>query len=303
MYRTPAYLKKGDQVGLLAPARKITREGLQPAIEMLESWGLKVVFSEHLFAEENQFAGSDAQRAADFQDMLDNPEIRAVIAARGGYGCLRIIDRLNFFNFLLRPKWIVGYSDLTVFHSHVHNNTNVQTLHATMPVNFLLDAESTESLRRALFGENLHYEWKNGTAARNRPGTAEGQLVGGNLSLLYALNPSRSDINTHGKILFLEDLDEYLYHVDRIMLNLKRSWKLNGLAGLIVGGMDDMKDNAVPFGKTAEEIILEHVAEYSFPVAFGFPAGHGKKNVALKLGAQVRFEAGAENSKLEFWGK
>lgn len=299
--RRPPALQRGDTVGLVAPSRKVSREELRPAIELLQQWGLKVKTGEHLFGAENQFSGSDAERAADLQDMFDDPDVRAVICARGGYGALRIVDRIDFMRFVVKPKWFVGYSDATVFHCHINGGFGVQTLHAPMLFSFLKDAESTESLRRTLFGENMDYTWTNDTAEKNRAGAAEAQLVGGNLSLLYALNPSRSDIDTRGKILFLEDLDEQLYHIDRMLLNLKRSWKLNSLAGLVVGGMSEMKDNATPYGKTAEQIIMDAVAEYSFPVAFGFPAGHGTKNMALRLGGLVRLEVGeGKSAELKF---
>ncbi|MCK6650038.1 MAG: LD-carboxypeptidase, partial [Bacteroidia bacterium] len=216
--------------------------------------------------------------------MLDDTSIKAVISARGGYGTVRIIDKLNFSTFKKHPKWIIGYSDITVLHSHIHN-MGIQTLHATMPINFKVNEEATETLRKSLFGEKIHYSFE--PHALNKNGKAEGILVGGNLSLLYALCGSNSDIDTKGKILFIEDLDEYLYHIDRMMMNLKRSGKLSGLTGLIVGGMSDMKDNAVPFGKTAEAIILDAVKEYNYPVCFHFPCGHIDRNLAIILGKKV----------------
>lgn len=273
---------------------------MQPAIDLLRSWGLFPVWNESLFAAENQFAGSDEIRTKDFQHWVDDVNVKAIFCARGGYGSLRIIDGLDMNQFFLKPKWIVGYSDVTVFHSHLHANLYVQTLHATMPINFGKDAESTESLRKALFGETLRYEVLNNTPVPNRDGIAEAPIVGGNLSLLYALAGSRSEMNTAGKILLLEDLDEYLYHVDRMMMNLLRSWKLNNLAGLIIGGMDDMKDNAVPFGKTAEEIIASHVQQYSYPVCFGFPVGHGVKNMAMPFGRKAKLVVEGKRSVLEF---
>lgn len=293
--RRPPALKRGDKVGLVAPARKLSRETIAAAIDQLRGWGLEVVEGENLYHEEHQFSGSDFQRSSDFQRMIDDPSVRAIICARGGYGSLRIVDRLVYEPLFNDPKWIVGYSDVTVFHSHLHAHMDMQTLHATMPVNFHLDPESTESLRRALFGETLEYVWTNELSAPNRAGRAEGVLAGGNLSLLYALNNSSSDIGTEGKILFIEDLDEQLYHIDRMMLCLKRAGKLENLAGLLVGGMTEMKDNAVPFGKTAEQIILGAVSEYSYPVAFGFPAGHTTKNMALRFGAVVQMDVSGES--------
>jgi muramoyltetrapeptide carboxypeptidase len=285
--RTPAMLKQGDTIGIVAPARKVSREEMKVAFDLITSWGLNIKEGKHLFGASDQFSGSDEERASDMQDMLNDQEVKAVISARGGYGCLRIIDRLDFSTFLKTPKWLVGYSDMTVFHSHLHL-LGTETIHGTMPINFGKDAVSTESLRALLFGEPVNYSWD--SSPFSRQGKAEGELVGGNLSLLYALSASKSDIDTKGKILFLEDLDEYLYHVDRMMLNLKRSGKLAGLRGLLIGGMTEMKDNAIPFGKTAEEIILDAVKEYEFPVAFGFPAGHTDRNLAIRLGRKMTLD-------------
>lgn len=283
----PLYLKKGDKIGIVACARKISREEIQPAVDILKSWELEVVLGNNLFNADNQFSGTDNERAEDLQQMLDDSSIKAIISARGGYGTIRIIDLLDFSKFKQNPKWIIGYSDITVLHSHIHN-LGFETIHATMPINFMVDKEATESLRRALFGEKIEYNFE--SHPLNRNDKAEGQLIGGNLSLLYALSGSISDIDTQGKILFIEDLDEYLYHIDRMMINLKRSGKLKNLAGLIVGGMTDMKDNTIPFGKSAEEIILDTVKEYDYPVCFNFPAGHIDKNMALIFGKKLTFE-------------
>lgn len=282
---TPPYLKKGDKIGIVAPARKISREELRPAIDIFSSWGLEVVLGKNIFNQQNQFSGSDEQRAEDLQAMLDDSSVKAIISARGGYGTVRIIDKLNFSLFQKNPKWIIGYSDITVLHSHIHTNFGIETLHATMPINFSQNQEAVETLRKSLFGEPLNYQIENHSL--NKKGKAEGILIGGNLSLLYALCGSKSDLDTKGKILFIEDLDEYLYHIDRMMMNLKRSGKLENLAGIIVGGMSDMKDNLVPFGKNAEEIILDAVKEYDFPVCFNFPAGHIDRNLALIFGRQI----------------
>jgi len=280
----PEFLKKGDTIGIVACARKISAEELQPAIDILKSWGLNVKTEKNIFNINHQFSGTDEERAEDLQTMLNDSSIKAIISARGGYGTVRIIDKIDFTIFKKAPKWIVGYSDITVLHSHIHN-MGIQTLHATMPINFGVDADATNSLRKVLFGETIEYNIP--THPLNKKGTAEGILIGGNLSLLYALCGSASDIDTKEKILFIEDLDEYLYHIDRMMMNLKRSGKLSGLAGLVVGGMSDMKDNTVPFGKTAEEIILDAVKEYTYPVCFNFPAGHIDKNMALVFGKKV----------------
>jgi len=293
----PPYLKRGDKIGIVAPARKISKEEIQFAIDTFEKWGLKVVFGKNLFRNENQYSGSDEQRTEDLQTMLDDDSIRAVISARGGYGTLRIIDKLNFSAFKKNPKWIIGYSDITVLHSHIHWSFDIETLHATMPINFSKDEESVESLRKSLFGEKVSYEFPSHNLNRN--GNTLGELVGGNLSLLYSLQGSVSDISTESKILFIEDLDEYLYHIDRMMISLKRSEKLSKLAGLVVGGMTDMKDNQTPFGKTAEEIIFDAVKEFDYPVCFGFPAGHQTKNLALIFGRKARLSVG-QNSILSY---
>ncbi|MDP4290144.1 MAG: LD-carboxypeptidase [Bacteroidota bacterium] len=298
--KTPAYLQKGDKIALVAPARSVSIEELNPAITLFEEWGLQVILGENLFKVHNQFAGTDEERAADFQKMLDDPEIKAVIAARGGYGAVRIIDLLNFENFVQQPKWIVGYSDVTVLHSHVHTRFSIETLHATMPINIFTNPnnESIESLHDTLFGRALSYQIP--TAPFSRAGEGRGEIIGGNLSILYSLIGTESDIKTDGKILFIEDLDEYLYHIDRMMQNLKRSGKLNYLSGLIIGGMTEMKDNTIPFGSTAEEIILDIIAEYDYPVCFGFPAGHLDDNRAIIMGRKVKLNVNDELSELIF---
>lgn len=276
---SPPFIKKGDKIGIVAPARKISKEEIQFAIGTFSSWGVEVVFGQNIFGSENQYSGSDEQRTQDLQVMLDDDSIRAIISARGGYGTMRVIDRLDFKKLQQKPKWIIGYSDITVLHSHIHQNFAIETMHATMAINFHKDEESVESLQKALFGERMSYDVP--MHEMNRNGEAVGELIGGNLSLLYALQGSESDISTDGKILFIEDLDEHLYHIDRMMVSLKRAGKLSKLAGLVVGGMSDMKDNQIPFGKTAEEIIMDAVKEYNYPVCFGFPAGHQTKNLAL----------------------
>lgn len=283
---TPPALLYGDKVGLVATARKISLEELQEGIELLKSWGLVPVIGKTIGLEDHQYAGTDFQRAQDLQEMLDNKEIKAIWCARGGYGTVRIIDHLDFYKFVKYPKWIAGYSDVTVLHSHLHK-IGFKTIHGTMPVSVEDNtAFAKASLKQALFGEkpNITYTYSN---ALNRPGKAKGQLVGGNLSMLYSMCGSSSGLNTEGKILFIEDLDEYLYHIDRMVMNLKRNGMLDHLAGLLVGGMTKMHDNRIPFGKTAQEIVLDAVKECDFPVAFDFPAGHLDDNRALIMGAEV----------------
>ncbi|MFM9008167.1 MAG: LD-carboxypeptidase [Bacteroidota bacterium] len=282
----PPPLQPGSVIGLCAPARKVTPAEMAPGIALLESWGYRVKTAPNLYGEHHQFSGTDEQRAADLQSLINDPEVDAIIAARGGYGCVRIIDNIYLHPLQAKPKWIIGFSDMTVLHSHLHQHPGLATLHAPMMYSLAENRTlpiAVDSLRNVLRGERtaIHVD----AHPNNRNGEAEGVLVGGNLSLLYALAGTGSDIDTRGKILFLEDLDEYLYHIDRMLMQLKRSGKLSGLKGLIIGGMSDMKDNAVPFGKTAEEIIAEAVAEYDYPVCMGFPAGHIADNRALALGA------------------
>ena len=298
--KTPSYIKKGNKIGIVSTARRISKEEIYPAVKIFKEWGLEVVLGKHLFEGYNQFAGTDEQRTADLQQMLDENSIKAIICARGGYGTVRIIDKLNFSKFIKKPKWIAGYSDVTVLHSHIHSNFGIETLHSTMPLNISdnkFTAESLESFRKALFGEKITYSLK--SSSLSRKGKAEGILVGGNLSILYSLIGTKSDINTNGKILFIEDLDEYLYHIDRMMMNLKRAGKLNNLAGLIVGGMSEMNDNKIPFGKTANKIIAETIEEYSYPVCFDFPAGHKNDNRVLILGREIKFDVN-ENVNVKF---
>ena len=290
----PPYLKVGDKIAIVATARKITPEEVQPAIDLFKNHGLEVVLGNNLFAVDNQFAGTDEQRTADLQAALDDDSIKAIVCARGGYGTVRIIDRLDFTRFTQNPKWLAGYSDVTALHSHIHTHFGIPTLHSTMPLSFPTSTtdidklQSANSMVNALMGQPLKYQLPQHPL--NRAGKAEGVIVGGNLSMLYSLLGSPSDIDTDGKILFIEDLDEYLYHIDRMMMNLKRNGKLDKLAALVVGGMSDMNDNKVPFGKTAEEIIAEKTSEYSYPIYFNFPAGHIEPNLPIKLGANVKLD-------------
>jgi len=278
----PEKLVVGDKIGIISTARKITIEELKPPIKTLESWGLKVVLGANLFQEDDQFSGTVDQRTNDLQIMIDDNSIKAILCARGGYGTVQIIDAINFTNLKKNSKWIVGYSDATVLHSHL-NNLGMASLHATMPINFEGNTnESLWSLKNALFGNLNNVECK--AHPLNKFGKIEGDVVGGNLSILYSLLGSSSDIDTIGKILFIEDLDEYLYHIDRMMMNLKRNGIFGNLKGLIIGGMSDMNDNSIPFGKTAEQIILDYTKGYDFPICFGFPAGHLADNRCLILG-------------------
>ena len=286
MRNIPPKLKPGDKIAIAASARKISAVELQHAIKIFESWGLKVVLHPDLFSINNQFAGDDDTRALVLNSYLQNPEIKAVIFARGGYGTVRIIDKIDFSYLDKFPKWLIGYSDITVLHNHVHTNTNWCTLHATMPINMQehnINMQSVLALKSVLMGDD-EIAYPITTNQLNREGESQAEIVGGNLSVIYSLLGSASDIDTTGKILFLEDLDEYLYHIDRMMQALKRAGKLSNLAGLIVGGMSDMKDNLVPFGLNAEQIISETIKEFNYPVMFNFPAGHQDLNLPIILG-------------------
>lgn len=292
----PSYLKKGDTVAIIATARKVSKEEIQPAVAFFESYGLCVVLGKNLFESSNQYAGTDAQRIEDLQWALNDKTIKAIIIARGGYGSVRTIEQIDFTEFKKHPKWMVGYSDVTVLHNAIHK-IGVATLHATMPLNFTKNEEATKSMVDALFGKLIQIETEENYS--NISGTAKGQLVGGNLSLIYSLSGTPFDIDTSNKILFIEDLDEYLYHIDRMMMQLKLSGKLKGLKGLIVGGMTDMKDNAIPFGKFPEDIILDAVKEYNYPVCFDFPAGHIDRNLAMYFGREVELTV-SDNATLKF---
>ncbi len=297
MMIVPSYLKKGDTLAIIATARKVSKEEIEPALTFFENRGLSVVLGKHLFESNNQYAGNDSQRTEDLQWALNNPTIKAIVIARGGYGSVRLIEHIDLTEFKKYPKWVVGYSDVTVLHNAIHN-AGIATIHATMPLNFNKSNEATESMADALFG-NLKQTLIEENYS-NKPGLASGELVGGNLSLLYALSGTPYDLDTKDKILFIEDLDEYLYHIDRMMMQLKLSGKLKNLKGLIVGGMTDMKDNAIPFGKFPEEIILDAVKDYNYPVCFDFPAGHIDHNLAMYFGRQVELTASEQGSQLNY---
>lgn len=284
----PKKLKKGDKVAIIAPAGKIDEKIVLKAMEVMEEWGLNVVLGYHLFKPYYSYAANDAQRREDFQRMLNDPTIKAILCARGGYGTTRIIDQLDFTNFRKHPKWIIGFSDITVLHNHVQRHFGIETIHATMAaglnkaINF---SETANSMKKALFGKVLKYEWP--TDSNSRKGSCTGVLTGGNLAILCSLLGTPSEVDAQGKILFIEEIGEHLYRIDRMMVQLKRAGKLNELAGLVVGGMTDIPDKKEDFGKTACEIIKEAVDEYDYPVGFGFPAGHQDDNRALILGRNV----------------
>lgn len=301
------YLQEGDSVTILSTARKISREDLQASIDLLTRWGLKVTLADNLQKEQehHQFAGTVAQRTASLQKALDDPNCKAIICARGGYGTIQLIDALDFTQFKQQPKWIVGYSDVTVLHNHINRNFDLESLHATMPVNFPASGsdEATESLRKALFGEEVIHTFELETESKLTTTALTAPLVGGNLSIIYSLTGTNSQLNTRGKWLFIEDLDEYLYHIDRMMMNLKRAGLFKDCAGILVGGMSDMNDNAIPYGQTAKEIILHQLNEYNIPVLFGVPAGHIKRNLALIMNRSATVSISEQQARIQFHGR
>ena len=295
----PAPLRPGDQVAIVCPARKASHEELAAAVAVLESWGLRVVLGESTNVEHHQFGGDDELRRRDVQQQLDNPEIRAILSARGGYGTTRIIDSLDFSRFPQNPKWVAGFSDITALNCHLLALGH-QSIHGVMPLLFNQPGgeESLESLRRALFGEPITY-----TVAPhqlNRLGTATGELIGGNLSLLQTLTGTASDVSTAGHILFIEDIDEYLYAIDRMMVHLDRTGKLRHLAGLLVGHFTNPQDNTVPYGQTPNEIIQHYANKYDFPVAHNFPVGHEAQNMALICGREARMTVNDSGALVEY---
>jgi muramoyltetrapeptide carboxypeptidase len=293
---TPPYRSPNDKVGIVSTAKRTESHEIETALAVLKSWGLEPVIGPNAFNEFGFLAGTDAERLSDLQQMLDNTDMKAIFFTKGGYGTLRIVDGIDWAKFRQNPKWLVGYSDITLLHSHVHN-FGIQTLHGVMLQGYPKStAESTETIRKALFGESLAYE--SPKEPENRSGEAiEGVLVGGNLSMLYSIVGSESDSDTLGKILFIEDIDEYLYHYDRMLISLKRAGKFANLKAVIVGGMVDIKESTIPFGMTYQDITLQH---FDCPVYFGFPSGHIEDNRALVMGGRVRITSGASTVKIEF---
>ncbi|MBC7872595.1 MAG: LD-carboxypeptidase [Ferruginibacter sp.] len=297
----PAYLKKGDTIGIVCPAGYMAAEKVQTCVTSLQEWGYKVKVGNTVGSNSSTyFSGTDEERLNDFQQMLDDDEVKAVLCGRGGYGLGRIIDNIDFKKFRKQPKWVVGYSDITVLHSHLYSNYYISSLHAPMAAAFNEEGFKNEyvlSLKNALEGKKIKYTCPvNGL---NRTGKATGELVGGNLALLAHLTGTRSAIKTKGRILFIEDVGEYSYNVDRMLHQLKRSGKLSRLAGLIVGGFTDMKDTERPFGQPVNEMISDIIKEYDYPVCFDFPVSHTERNYALKVGARYKLKVGKKKVVLE----
>lgn len=295
----PDYLSKGDKVALIAPARKIEKKELINFTRIFKEFGFRIKEGRNLFATHDQFAGTDSQRFKDLQDAMDDPEIKAIFCVRGGYGTVRTVQDIDFTGFMKHPKWVAGFSDISVLHNLLHLH-NFESLHCMMPVNFNSDysSGSSQSVFRAVTGNNLSYQLENHPF--NRVGETNGLLSGGNLSVLFSLRGTPLEVNYENKILFIEDVDEYLYHLDRMMMNLKISRILRKISGLIVGGMTDFNDNQVPYGKSPYEIIASSVEEYNYPVIFNFPAGHQKENMCLIMGREIKMEVNDSISSVFF---
>jgi len=301
---TPPYLKPGDTIAIVSPAKSISAQAISNAKQIIEGFGFKVKIGKHAASIYHQFAGTDQQRTEDFQQMLDDDEVKMILCSRGGYGSVRIIDKLDFGHFIKYPKWIVGFSDITVFHSHLYSNFKIESIHAKMPLNFPengIGDKSIDKLFSAVSGERINYEIP--AHPLNRTEIVDAQIVGGNLSILCSLLGSWSDIDTDGKILFIEEVAENLYRLDRMMRTLKRAGKLDKLAGLVVGGLTSMEDNDVKFGKSAEEIIAGAVSEYDYPVCFNFPAGHQKENYPIIIGRETILEVSTEKTIVKTHGR
>lgn len=291
MIKIPPYLQKGDTIGIVCPAGFMPFENAEACIATLIQWGFKVKLGKTLGHQFHYFSGTDDERLTDLQNMIDDDTIKAILCARGGYGVTKIIDQVNFKKFKKHPKWIIGYSDITILHSHMLKRHKTATLHAPMAAAFN-DGENEFllSIQKALTGKKANY--KAPVHPFNKTGNATGQLVGGNLALLAHLVGTPSEVSTKGKILFIEDIGEYIYNADRMMHQLKRSGKLDKLAGLIFGGFTDMKDTIIPFGITIEEVLHDVVKNFDYPVCYNFPVGHGMENYALKVGMDYELKVG-----------
>lgn len=302
----PAHLKPGDTIGITSPAGYITAKEIEPAILQMKSWGFNIKLGDTIGKRDFSFGGTDDERAKDFQQLLDDPSIQAIMCARGGYGFIRIIDKLDFTKFASRQKWIIGFSDITVLHCHLNRNYGIASIHSKMCNSFPDDWNKAEpiqidtilSIKQALIGEKMRYiaPWND----HNRAGVAEGTLVGGNLKTIETLGGTKSDLRTTNKILFVEDTGEYLYSIDRMFWNLERTGKLDKLAGLVIGGFKLKADDAgEEFGRTLYDIVWERVKKYEYPICFDFPVGHQRNNFALKHGAKHRLSVAVNEVSLK----
>jgi muramoyltetrapeptide carboxypeptidase len=295
----PPYLRKGDTIGMVCPAGFMPRENFQTCIDVLQQWEFNVKLGSTAGHQFHYFSGTDEERLADLQQMMDDDSVNAILCARGGYGMSRIIDDLDFKKFCKHPKWIIGYSDITVLHAHIFRQYKIATLHAPMAGAFNDEQyhnEYVQSLKQALLGNAADYSVPPNEL--NREGECKGRLVGGNLALVAHLIGSASSFNTKNKILFLEDIGEYLYNIDRMMIQLKRAGMLDKLAGLIFGGFTDVKDTTVPFGANIKDILQHHVKDYDYPVCYDFPVSHEKENYALKVGLRHKLSVTAGSVRL-----
>jgi muramoyltetrapeptide carboxypeptidase len=301
MTKIPAYLQKRDTIGITCPAGYMAAEKAQTCVDTLHDWGYNVMVGKTLGSSSaDYFSGTDEERLDELQAMLDDESIKAILCGRGGYGVGRIIDDLDFAAFKKNPKWVIGFSDITVLHSHIYSNYGIASMHAPMAAAFNdggKDNEFVQSLKNAIEGKKARYEC--GVHEFNQRGEAIGELVGGNLTLLTHLIGTASELKTKGRILFIEDTGELLYKIDRMLYQLKRSGKLDKLAGLIIGGFTDMSDTEKPFGKTIYQIIHDLVKEYDYPVCFDFPVSHNKENYALKIGVGYKLKVGKNRVVLE----
>ena len=292
MTKTPPYLKKGDTIAITCPAGYMPREKAETCIETIQQWGFEVMVGKTLGSKsKNYFSGNDETRLNELQAMLDDERIKAILCGRGGYGISRIIDQIDFTQFKKNPKWIIGFSDITLLHAHINRNFKIATLHAPMAAAFNNGENKNEfidSLHKALVGKKAKYACK--ADPFNKLGEANGELIGGNLTLITHLIGTKSDINTKNKILFIEDIGELIYSTDRMLHQLKRSGKLTNLSGLIFGGFTDVKDTERPFGKKVKELIKDILQDYDYPVCFDFPVGHKKENYALKIGGDFQLK-------------
>ena len=299
----PPYLKAGDTVAIVAPSGILKNKDteIQKAKDLLKSWGLNYVIGKHVFNQNNHFAGTDDERCEDFQQAMDDPTIKAIWCARGGYGTVRILDKLDYSKFRKKPKWIIGYSDITALHSQVHNE-GFESMHAMMCASLQDDPETIKetisTFKDALFGKPLHYVLAGSTY--NKTGSVSGELVGGNLSILYSMLGSKTNIDTSGKILFIEEIGEYKYHIDRMLQSLKRAGYFDNCKGVIVGDITKLRKNTTLWGSSVEQLILDALSEYDFPIAFNMPAGHEKDNRAMILGRTVELTVSSEQSTVVF---
>ena len=299
----PEYLKSGDTISIIAPSGVLNNfdNKITKAINIFKSWGLNVVIGNHIFDKNGHFAGTDKNREKDFQKALDNKNIKAIWCARGGYGAVRIIDNLNFDSYLKNPKWIIGFSDITVIHNKL-NLLNSESIHAMMITGFEdidQNNDSLSKLKTVLFGDNLSYSINSNK--NNKTGKSEGILVGGNLTLIQSTIGSKTELKMKDKILFIEEIGEYAYHIDRMLHSLKRADYFENCKGLIVGQISDVKKNTTDFGKSINEIILDILDEYNFPIMFDFPAGHEKTNFPIILGRKVILDVSKSKSKVIFY--